>query len=111
MSMHLSVHLVSSRTLSTIGARRRRGGSRVSVSGQARDGGTRGVNKNKMKNTNIPKDVKAFNLESGVIRNSTINSKSRIRIAGDKTEIDNTQLDGHVNILRDSVVKDCKISL
>lgn len=63
----------------------------------------------KIINTNIPKDVKAFNLESGVIRNSTINSKSRIHIAGDKTEIDNTQLDGKV-VLEDSVVKDCKIS-
>ena len=61
----------------------------------------------KIINTKISKDVKAFNLESGVIRNSTINSKSRIRIAG--TEIDNTQLDGKV-VLENSVVKDCKIS-
>ena len=93
-----------------IGARRRRGGSRVSVSGQARDGGTRGVNQkhDKMKkiiNTKIANDVLEF--ESGVIRNSTINSKSRIRIAG--TEIDNTQLDGKV-VLENSVVKDCNIS-
>ena len=62
----------------------------------------------KIINTKIPKE--SFNLESGVIRNSTINPKSRIRIAGDKTEIDNTQLEGHINILRDSVVKDSKIS-
>lgn len=62
----------------------------------------------KIINTKIPKDA-VFNLESGVIRNSTINPKSRIRIAGDKTEIDNTQLDGKV-VLEDSVVKDCKIS-
>lgn len=59
--------------------------------------------------TKIPKDVKAFNLESGIISNSTISSKSRIRIAGDKTEINNTQLDGKV-VLEDSVVKDCNIS-
>lgn len=61
----------------------------------------------KIINTKIANDVLEF--ESGVIRNSTINSKSRIRIAGDKTEIDNTQLDGKV-VLEDSVVKDCKIS-
>lgn len=59
--------------------------------------------------TKIPKDVEAFNLESGLIRNSTINSKSTIRIVGDKTEIDNTQLDGKV-VLENSVVKDCMIS-
>ena len=111
MSMYLSVHLdVVDAPHLTIGARRRRGGSRVSVSGQARDGGTRGVNKkhDKMKkiiNTKITNDVLEF--ESGVIRNSTINSKSKIRIAG--TEIDNTQLDGKV-VLENSVVKDCKIS-
>ena len=80
------------------------------MSGQARDDGTRGVNQkhDKMKkviNTKIANDVLEF--ESGVIRNSTINSKSRIRIAG--TEIDNTQLDGKV-VLENSVVKDCKIS-
>lgn len=59
----------------------------------------------KIINTKIANDVLEF--ESGVIRNSTINSKSRIRIAG--TEIDNTQLDGKV-VLENSVVKDCKIS-
>lgn len=70
------------------------------------------LNKNKMKKiikTKIHKDVNSFNLESGVISNSTINSKSKIHIAGDKTEIDNTQLDGKVN-LENSVVKDCNIS-
>lgn len=59
MSMYLSVHLdVVDASLSTIGARRRRGGSRVSVSGQARDGGTRGVNQkhNKMKKNNKNKN-------------------------------------------------------
>lgn len=59
----------------------------------------------KIINTKIPNDVLEF--ESGVIRNSTINSKSRIRIA--ETVIDNTQLDGKV-VLENSVVKDCKIS-
>lgn len=59
----------------------------------------------KIINTKIANDVLEF--ESGVIRNSTINSKSRIRISG--TEIDNTQLDGKV-VLENSVVKDCKIS-
>ena len=50
MSMYLSVHLdVVDAPHLTIGARRRRGDSRVSVSGQARDGGTRGVNKNAIK--------------------------------------------------------------
>ena len=112
MSMYLSVHLdVIDAPHLTIGARRRRGGSRVSVSGQARDGGTRGVNKKhdkmeKIINTKITNDVLEF--ESGVIRNSTINSKSKIRIAG--TEIDNTQLDGKI-VLENSVVKDCKISV
>ena len=82
------------------------------MSGQARDGGTRGVNQkhDKMKkiiNTKIANDIKALEFESGVIRNSAINSKSRIRIA--RTEIDNTQLDGKV-VLENSVVKDCKIS-
>lgn len=109
--MYLSVHLdVVDAPHFAIGARRRRGGSRVSVSGQARDGGTRGVNQkhDKMKkiiNTKIANEVLEF--ESGVIRNSTINSKSRIRIAG--AEIDNTQIDGKV-VLENSVVKDCKIS-
>ena len=116
MSMYLSVHLdVVDASHFTIGARRRRGGSRVSVSGQARDGGTRGVNQkhDKMKKiirTKIPKDVKAFNLESGVIRNSIVDKESRILIWGDKTEVDNTSLKGYISILGDSVVKDCKIS-
>ena len=60
--------------------------------------------------TKIPKDVKAFNLESGVIRNSTVDKESRILIWGDKTEVDNTLLKGYISILGDSVVKDCKIS-
>lgn len=60
--------------------------------------------------TKIPKDVKAFNLESGVIRNSTVDKESRILIWGDKTEVDNTSLKGYISILGDSVVKDCKIS-
>lgn len=63
----------------------------------------------KIINTKIANDIKVLEFESGVIRNSTINSKSRIHIAGDKTEIDNTQLDGKV-VLENSVVKDCKIS-
>ena len=50
--------------------------------------------------TKIPKDVKAFNLESGVIRNSIVDKESRILIWGDITQ----------SILGDSVVKDCKIS-
>ena len=60
--------------------------------------------------TKIPKDVKAFNLESGVIRNSIVDKESRILIWGDKTEVDNTSLKGYISILGDSVVKDCKIS-
>ena len=60
--------------------------------------------------TKIPKDVKAFNLESGAIRNSTVDKDSRILIWGDKTEVDNTSLKGYISILGDSVVKDCKIS-
>ena len=42
--------------------------------------------------TKIPKDVEAFNLESGVIRNSIVDKESRILIWGDKTEVDNTSL-------------------
>lgn len=64
----------------------------------------------KIINTKIPKDVEAFNLESGVIRNSIIDKESRILIWGDKTEVDNTSLKGYICILGDSVVKDCKIS-
>ena len=60
--------------------------------------------------TKIPKDVEAFNLESGVIRNSIVDKESRILIWGDKTEVDNTSLKGYISILGDSVVKDCKIS-
>lgn len=60
--------------------------------------------------TKIPKDVAAFNLESGVIRNSIVDKESRILIWGDKTEVDNTSLKGYISILGDSVVKDCKIS-
>lgn len=60
--------------------------------------------------TKIPKDVKAFNLESGVIRNSIVDKESRILIWGDKTEVDNTSLKGYISILGDSVVKNCKIS-
>ena len=48
-SFRYNLMLVSKPPLA-IGARRRRGGSRVSVSGQARDGGTRGVNQKHDKN-------------------------------------------------------------
>ena len=52
--MYLSVHLdVVDAPHFAIGARRRRGGSRVSVSGQARDGGTRGVNQKHDKKTQV----------------------------------------------------------
>ena len=66
------------------------------------------IKRKKIIRTKIPKDVEAFNLESGVIRNSIVDKESRILIW--KSEVDNTSLKGYISILGDSVVKDCKIS-